>query len=261
MLTGESRPVEKAAGGRVVGGSVNGEGALTVRIDRTGGETYLAQVIRLVEQAQATRSRTQDLANRAAGILTWVAIGVGGGTFAVWLLLGAPLAFALERMVTVMVISCPHALGLAVPLVVAVSTELTARNGLLIRDRAAFERARSLRAGAQPAGRDLRQDRHADGRAFRCRLGRAARQRDKAEVLRLAAGLESSSDPPRQYPAWREGARHRHPGGHRLRNLPDEARAVIEGRNVGGQSRRCAGAVDIATVSRPSRRRGAPWSS
>ena len=124
---------------------MNGEGALSVRIDRTGGETYLAQVIRLVEQAQATRSRTQDLANRAAAILTWVAIGVGGGTFLIWLLLDATLAFALERMVTVMVISCPHALGLAVPLVVAVSTELTARNGLLIRDRAAFERVQKDR--------------------------------------------------------------------------------------------------------------------
>jgi Cu2+-exporting ATPase len=87
MLTGESRPVEKAVGARVVGGAVNGEGALTVRIERTGGETYLAQVIRLVEQAQATRSRTQDLANRAAAVLTWVAIGVGGGTFGIWLLL------------------------------------------------------------------------------------------------------------------------------------------------------------------------------
>src|SRR5262249_31423163 len=122
------------------------EGALTVEIDKTGDQTYLAQVIEMVRQAQASRSRTQDLANRAALWLTYSALGVGGVTFAIWLGVGGRLAFALERMVTVMVISCPHALGLAVPLVVAVSTNLTARNGLLIRDRAAFERARGLDA-------------------------------------------------------------------------------------------------------------------
>lgn len=230
MLTGESRPVEKAAGGRVVGGSVNGEGALTVRIDRTGGETYLAQVIRLVEQAQATRSRTQDLANRAAGILTWVAIGVGGGTFAVWLLLGAPLAFALERMVTVMVISCPHALGLAVPLVVAVSTELTARNGLLIRDRAAFERARSLQAVVFDKTGTLTEGRF--GVASVVPLGAGM---DEAEVLRLAAGLEASSEHPIAKGILR-GARERGiapPAATGFRNLPGEgARATIDGRAV-----------------------------
>jgi P-type Cu2+ transporter len=227
MLTGESRPVDKAVGARVVGGAVNGEGALTVRIERTGGETYLAQVIRLVEQAQATRSRTQDLANRAAAVLTWVAIGVGGGTFGVWLLLDAPLAFALERMVTVMVISCPHALGLAVPLVVAVSTELTARNGLLIRDRAAFERARALQVVVFDKTGTLTEGRF--GVASVVPLGVGF---DEAAVLRLAAGLESSSEHPIAKGILR-GAEARGivpPAATEFRNLPGEgARATIEG--------------------------------
>ena len=230
MLTGESRPVDKTAGGRVVGGSVNGDGALTVRIDRTGGETYLSQVIRLVEQAQATRSRTQDLANRAAGVLTWVAIAVGGGTFAVWLLLGAPLAFALERMVTVMVISCPHALGLAVPLVVAVSTELTARNGLLIRDRAAFERARALQAVVFDKTGTLTEGRF--GVASVVPLGAG---HDETSVLRLAAGLEAASEHPIAKGILR-GAADRGivaPPATEFRNLPGEgARATIEGSEV-----------------------------
>jgi Cu2+-exporting ATPase len=146
MLTGESRPVEKKAGQEAVGGSVNGEGAITLEVHKTGDQTYLAQVIDMVKRAQETRSRTQDLANRAALWLTYIALSAGGGTLVFWLGLGETFAFALERMVTVMVITCPHALGLAVPLVVAVSTKLTAQNGLLIRDRAAFERARNLNA-------------------------------------------------------------------------------------------------------------------
>jgi Cu2+-exporting ATPase len=230
MLTGESRPVEKAVGARVVGGAVNGEGALTVRIERTGGETYLAQVIRLVEQAQATRSRTQDLANRAAAVLTWVAIGVGGGTFGIWLLLGAPLAFALERMVTVMVISCPHALGLAVPLVVAVSTELTARNGLLIRDRAAFERARALQVVVFDKTGTL-----TEGRFGVAAVIPLAADLDESAVLRLAAGLESSSEHPIAKGILR-GAEARGivpPAATDFRNLPGEgARATIEGIEV-----------------------------
>lgn len=144
MLTGESRPVEKGEGQEAIGGAVNGEGAVTIEVQKTGEQTYLSQVIETVRQAQATRSRTQDLANRAAHWLTWVALIGGGGTLAFWLIAGAGFNFALTRMVTVMVITCPHALGLAVPLVVAVSTKLTAQNGLLIRDRASFERARSL---------------------------------------------------------------------------------------------------------------------
>lgn len=147
MLTGESVPVRRGLGDQVIGGSVNGEGSLDVEVERTGDKTFLSQVIDLVRQAQASKSKTQDLANRAARILTVVALGGGASTFlAWWLLTDMPVSFAIERAVTVMVISCPHALGLAVPLVTAVSTALAAKNGLLIRDRAAFEAARNLGA-------------------------------------------------------------------------------------------------------------------
>lgn len=147
MLTGESRPVPKQPGSPLIGGSINGEGSLEAEVRKTGGESYLSQVIDLVRQAQESRSRTQDLANRAASWLTLVALGGGGITFLVWMVwLRQELAFALERTVTVMVIACPHALGLAVPLVVAVSTALAAGSGLLIRNRAAFESARNIQA-------------------------------------------------------------------------------------------------------------------
>jgi len=147
MLTGESRPVTKGVGAAAIGGAINGAAAVTIKVTATGDATYLSQVIELVKKAQATRSRTQDVANRAAAWLTYIALVVGFGTlFVWWLFLDAPLEFAIERMVTVMVVACPHALGLAVPLVVAVSTSLSAGNGLLIRDRAAFERARNLNA-------------------------------------------------------------------------------------------------------------------
>lgn len=147
MLTGESVPIDKKTGDSVIGGSINGEGAITVVITRTGAESFLSQVIELVRQAQSAKSKTQDLADRAAQWLTIIAISGGAITFTVWLvLLDSSLAFALERAVTVMVITCPHALGLAVPLVVAVSTSISAKNGLLIRDRSAFEQARNIKA-------------------------------------------------------------------------------------------------------------------
>ncbi len=146
FITGESKPVSKEEGDEVIAGSVNGEGAVTAEVRRTGKDTYLSQVIELVNEAQKTRSKTQDLANRAAFILTMVAIVGGIGTLVTWLALGKPLAFALERMVTVIVIACPHALGLAVPLVVSISTSISAKNGLLIRNRAAFERGRNITA-------------------------------------------------------------------------------------------------------------------
>jgi Cu2+-exporting ATPase len=147
MLTGESLPVSKTAGDTVIGGSINGEGALTVAVRKTGADSFLSQVISLVKEAQESKSKTQDLANRAAVWLTLVALGGGALTMFIWfVVVGQEFAFALERTVTVMVIACPHALGLAVPLVVAVSTGLAARNGLLIRDRSAFEAARNLNA-------------------------------------------------------------------------------------------------------------------
>jgi len=146
MLTGESTPVSRGPGEEVIGGAVNGEGAIEVVIEKTGAETYLSQVIELVRAAQESRSRTQDLANKAALWLTIIAITAGSVTLVIWLAIGKSFTFAIERTVSVMVIACPHALGLAVPLVVAVSTAIAARSGLLIRDRSAFETARSLQA-------------------------------------------------------------------------------------------------------------------
>ena len=190
MLTGESRPVEKGEGEEVIGGAINGEGAITLEIRKTGGETYLSQVIEMVRAAQESRSRTQDLANRAAQWLTYIALSVGGITLAAWLVLGSDFNFALERMVTVMVITCPHALGLAVPLVVAVSTSLAAGSGLLIRDRASFERARNLQAVVFDKTGTLTEGRFGVSEVV------ALQGRSEEEVLRLAAGLESQSSHP-----------------------------------------------------------------
>jgi len=147
MLTGESKPVNKKTGDKVIGGGINGEGSLVVQVERTGKDSFLSQVIDLVKEAQESKSKTQDLANRAAFWLTIIAITGGAVTMFIWLaVMNKDMAFALERTVTVMVITCPHALGLAVPLVVAVSTAISASKGLLIRNRAAFEQARKLDA-------------------------------------------------------------------------------------------------------------------
>src|SRR6266581_270296 len=190
LLTGESQPVEKGEGDDVIGGAVNGEGAITLEVRRTGAETYLSQVIELVRKAQETRSRTQDLADRAALWLTLIAVGGGTVTLVAWLGAGREFSFALERMVTVMVITCPHALGLAVPLVVAVSTALSARNGLLIRDRSAFERARALDAIVFDKTGTLTEGRFGVTDVIPL-AGRSAE-----DLLRLAASLESQSEHP-----------------------------------------------------------------
>jgi Cu2+-exporting ATPase len=144
MITGESRPVRKASEERVIAGTVNGSGSLRIEVTGTGEQTALAGIMRLVDQAQTSRSRAQALADRAAFWLTIVAVLAGVLTFLAWLTLGGDPAFAVERMVTVLVISCPHALGLAVPLVIAISTTLGARSGLLVRDRRGLEEARNL---------------------------------------------------------------------------------------------------------------------
>lgn len=144
MLTGESKPVQKKKNDKVIGGSINGDGILEVKIEGTGEESYLNKVINLVKDAQALKSKTQRLADVAAKWLTIVAVTTGVGTFAYWIIYGPDTAFAIERMATVMVIACPHALGLAIPLVSAVSTSLSAKNGLLIRNRTAFENSRKI---------------------------------------------------------------------------------------------------------------------
>lgn len=147
LLTGESKPVFKKPGEKVIGGSINGEGSLVVRVEKTGRNSFLSQVMELVRKAQESKSRTQDLANRAAFLLTLAALSGGAITFLVWYsLIRQDLSFSLERAVTVMVIACPHALGLAIPLVVAVSTSIAARKGLLIRNRLAFEKAKDIGA-------------------------------------------------------------------------------------------------------------------
>ncbi|MGQ0563840.1 MAG: copper-translocating P-type ATPase [Gemmobacter sp.] len=190
MLTGESKPVTRASGETVIGGAVNGEGAVTIEVKATGEATYLSQVIAMVKATQNSRSRTQDLATRAATVLTWVAITVGLGSFAYWIWAGESVTFALERMVTVMVIACPHALGLAVPLVVAVSTSLAAKNGLLIRDRAAFERARDLTAVVFDKTGTLTEGRFGVSDIVLLDVG------DEAAALRMAASVESQSQHP-----------------------------------------------------------------
>jgi len=146
MLTGESVPVDAKPGYEVIAGTVNGSGSLRVEITKTGESTALAGIMRLVAEAQNSRSRAQALADRAAFWLTIIAITSGAVTLVVWLSVGAERAFAIERVVTVLVIACPHALGLAVPLVIAISTTLGAQNGLLVRDRRGLEEARNLDA-------------------------------------------------------------------------------------------------------------------
>ena len=144
MLTGESKPVQKVRGDKVIAGAINGNGSLKVTVSHAAADSYLSQVINLVDDAQKSKSKTQLLADTAAKWLTIIAIIAGIGTFLYWYLTGQSLAFAMERMVTVIVICCPHALGLAVPLVVAKSTALSAKNGLLIKNRTAFENARKI---------------------------------------------------------------------------------------------------------------------
>ena len=146
MITGESRPVHKGVGNKVIAGTVNGSGSLRIEVTGTGEHTALAGIMRLVAQAQSSRSRAQALADRAAFVLTLVALGAGALTLIVWLSLHAAPAFAIERLVTVLVIACPHALGLAIPLVVAISTTLAAHSRLLVRDRRGLEDARNLNA-------------------------------------------------------------------------------------------------------------------
>ena len=251
MLTGESRPVERGEGEEAIGGAINGEGALTLEVRKTGDQTYLAQVIALVRQAQESRSRTQDVANRAAQWLTWIALSVGGATLFTWLALGAEIPFAVERMVTVMVIACPHALGLAVPLVVAVSTSLTAQNGLLIRDRAAFERARGLNAVIFDKTGTLTEGRF--GVSDVVPLG--ALQQD--EILAFAAALESQSEHPIAAGIVRAAQERRLETKlvSDFRNITGEgAEAIVEGRRVRvvspGHLRRTGIEVDSAEVRR-----------
>ena len=192
MLTGESKPVDKAEGDEVIGGSVNEKGSLTIEISKTGDDSFLSQVMNLVEEAQQSKSRTQDLANRAAFWLTIIAITAGLITFAAWIFFtGQSFDFAMNRTVAVMVITCPHALGLAIPLVVSRSTSIAATNGFLIRDRPAFEQARNLDAVIFDKTGTLTEGTFTvtDILNFNDKLS-------DDEILKYAASLESNSEHP-----------------------------------------------------------------
>ncbi|GAB4236527.1 MAG: heavy metal translocating P-type ATPase [Chlamydiales bacterium] len=191
MLTGESVPVNKSEGDEVVGGSINGEGSLTIVVEKTGDESFLSQMVNLVKVAQESKSKTQNLADYAAFVLTVIAIGVGALTFFAWLIFSSEsLSFALERTVSVMVITCPHALGLAVPLVVAVSTSIAAANGLLIRNRTAFESARNIDAIIFDKTGTLTKG------EFGVTDIIPLSESSKDEILRYAAAVESHSEHP-----------------------------------------------------------------
>src|SRR3989344_3810128 len=144
MMTGESKPVSKKEGDSVIAGTINGDGALKVKIANIGEKTFLAGVMRLVAEAQASKSRLQMLSDRAAFYLTVVAVGGGAITLVAWLMVGAEVGFAVARLVAVLVIACPHALGLAVPLVASISTTKAAHNGFLVKQRLALEAARTI---------------------------------------------------------------------------------------------------------------------
>jgi len=189
-VTGESRPVERGEGDEVVAGTVNGDGSLRVEVGASGEHTKLSGIMRLVADAQSSRSRVQHLADRAARLLTVVALVAAAVTLGAWLAVGAEVDFAVVRTVTVLVIACPHALGLAVPLVVAISTTLGARNGLLVRDRRGLEAAREVdvvvfdKTGTLTLGAHRVVDVHvADGV-------------DEGDALRLAAAVEADSEHP-----------------------------------------------------------------
>lgn len=191
MLTGESKPVKKGMDQKVIGGSINGNGSMRAKVEHTGKDSYLNKVIKMVEEAQKTKSRMQSLSDRAAKWLTYLALTVGFGTLIVWLMLGFPFVYALERMVTVMVIACPHALGLAIPLVVAISTAISAQNGLLIRNRTAFEESRKISALLFDKTGTLTK-----GDFGVTRIESVNDKFSNDEILRLASALEQSSEHP-----------------------------------------------------------------
>ncbi|WP_339711958.1 copper-translocating P-type ATPase [Cyclobacterium amurskyense] len=191
MLTGESKPVKKGLENKVIGGSLNGNGSLKVKVEHTGKDSYLNKVITLVQEAQKSKSKMQNLSDRAAKWLTYIALAIGFGTLAIWLFLGFPFVYALERMVTVMVIACPHALGLAIPLVVAISTAVSAQNGLLIRNRTAFEESRKISVLLFDKTGTLTK-----GDFGVTRIESVDKNYDSNEVLRLASALEQSSEHP-----------------------------------------------------------------
>ncbi len=233
MITGESRLVDKRAGDEVIAGTVNDTGSLRVEVSKVGDDTALAGIMRLVDQAQQSRSRAEVVADRAAFYLTIAAVGSAIVTAIVWTALSAPLSFTIERVVTVLVIACPHALGLAVPLVVAISTTLGARNGLLVRDRRGLEDARNLTTVVFDKTGTLTRGEHlVVGIATSDGVG-------EDEALRLAAAVEADAEHPvgRAIVKSAEERGIRAPRSHDFRAVPGGgATAGVDGRqlSVGG---------------------------
>lgn len=196
MLTGESAPVQKTKGQYVIAGSVNGNGSLSVKVTHNGADSYLSKVIKLVKDAQDAKSNTQLLADKAARWLTLIALIAGIGTFAFWLADDKGIAFALERMVTVIVICCPHALGLAVPLVVAKSTSLSAQHGLLIKNRTAFENSRKITTIVFDKTGTLTVGKFEVSRIVVVKAQATNDKQAENDLLGIAAALEGSSEHP-----------------------------------------------------------------
>ena len=233
MITGESKLVDKLEGEKVIAGTVNGQGSLRVEIVATGEKTALAGIMRLVAQAQTSRSRAQALADRAAFFLTLIAIGAGGLTLIVWLALGATLDFTITRVVTVLVIACPHALGLAVPLVIAISTTLGAQSGLLVRDRRGLEEAKNLNIVVFDKTGTLTLGEH------RVIETVASQRITQDEALRLAAAVERDSEHPisRAMLTTAQGKNITVPDAEGFQSLPGQGvQATVDGRElrVGG---------------------------
>jgi P-type Cu2+ transporter len=191
LLTGESRPVEKKKGDKVIAGSINGNGAIKVSVLHGVKDSYLSQVIKLVHDAEQSKSKTQLLADTAAKWLTLIALTAGVATFLVWYFAGKGLAFSIERMVTVIVICCPHALGLAVPLVVAKSTALSAKNGLLIKNRTAFENARKITTLVFDKTGTL-----TEGKFAVSKIVVLQKDLQENDLIKMAAALEQNSEHP-----------------------------------------------------------------
>ena len=196
LLTGESKPVEKSKGEKVIAGSINGNGSLKIKVAHGAKDSYLSQVIRLVQDAQRSKSKTQLLADKAAQWLTLIAIVAGVSTFLYWFLAGKELSFSIERMVTVIVICCPHALGLAVPLVVAKSTALSAQNGLLIKNRTAFENSRKVTTIVFDKTGTLTVGKFQVSKTVRLSSGEGEEVSSEKDIIRVAASLEQNSEHP-----------------------------------------------------------------
>ncbi len=256
MITGESVPVQKTEGAKVIAGTVNGAGSLRVEVTGTGDRTALASIMRLVDQAQTSRSRAQALADRAAFVLTIVAIVAGAITLVAWVTLGASGAFAVERVVSVLVIACPHALGLAVPLVIAISTTLGARSGLLVRDRRGLEEARNLttvvfdKTGTLTRGEFRVVDVATDGSLTADEALRLAAAVERDSEHTIAQGIVKSAEE-RQMTV---------PRADQFENIPGHGvRAVVEGRefHMGGHAMLRRLKVTHATTVREAAERAA----